>query len=35
MEIVGSISPSELQDVFRNWIKRIEGVTETHGEYIS
>jgi histone-lysine N-methyltransferase SETMAR len=35
MEILGSIPTSEFQDVFRNWIKRLEGVIETHGECIS
>jgi hypothetical protein len=35
VEILGSISTFELQDVFRNWIKRLEGVIETHGQYIS
>jgi hypothetical protein len=33
MEVLGSISTSELQDVFRNWMKRPEGVIEAHGEY--
>jgi hypothetical protein len=35
MEILNSISTSKLQDVFHNWIKKLEGVIETHGEYAS
>jgi hypothetical protein len=35
MEMLDSISTSELQDMFRNWIKRLAGVIETHGEHIS
>jgi hypothetical protein len=35
IEIVSSISTSELQGVIRNWMKRLEGVIESHGEYIS
>jgi hypothetical protein len=35
MEILGSISTPELQDVFRNRMQRLEDVIETHGEYVS
>jgi hypothetical protein len=35
MTILGSVSTSELQDVFRNWMKRLEGAIETHGECVS
>jgi hypothetical protein len=31
-EILGSISTSELQDVFHNWVKKFEDMIETHGE---
>jgi hypothetical protein len=32
MEILGSISTSELQAVFRNWMKRLKRVIETQSE---
>jgi hypothetical protein len=32
---LGSISTFELQEVFRNWMKRLESVIEAHGEYVS
>jgi hypothetical protein len=35
IDILGSILTSELQDVFRNWMNRLEGIIETHGEYVS
>jgi hypothetical protein len=35
MEILGLTLNTELQDAFRNWMKRLEGVVETDGEYIS
>jgi hypothetical protein len=35
MEILGYISISELQDVFRNWMKRPESAIKTRGEYVS
>jgi histone-lysine N-methyltransferase SETMAR len=35
VELLGSISTFELQNVFRNWIKRLEGVIEIHGQYVS
>jgi hypothetical protein len=30
-----SIPTTELRDVFRNWIRGLEQVIDTHGEYIS
>jgi hypothetical protein len=35
MEILGLIPTSELQDVFRNWMKRLERVIEANDEYLS
>jgi hypothetical protein len=35
MEILGSISTSELQDLFRNWMERLQDIVETYGEYVS
>jgi hypothetical protein len=34
MDILGSISNSELQNVFCSWMKRPEGIIETHGERV-
>jgi histone-lysine N-methyltransferase SETMAR len=35
MENMDSISTSELQEVFRNWMKKVESVIETDGEHLS
>jgi hypothetical protein len=34
-EILSAIPTTELRDVFRNWIQRLEQVINTHGEYVS
>jgi hypothetical protein len=34
-EILSAIPTTELRDVFRNWIRRLEQVIDTNGEYVS